>query len=161
MARIAGGSDGSHRQTSNRPGTSGRTNISIKNSNINNAVIGAKSVTMRSNQTVYTKGTSRNEFNINGGNFVNSAIGSKGTTYNIKRGAAAPTNHAAEWNNFKVETAIVAILNCGMEKQQLLKLLKLGYKLKQIYEVMQDKSAKMVPILVTSMIKNTEKKAYN
>ena len=33
--------------------------------------------------TVYKKGTARNEFNINGGNFVNSSIGSTGTKYNI------------------------------------------------------------------------------
>jgi len=159
MAHGSGSTTTTHSRSQQRTSSrsSGGTNIRINNSNVNNAVFGARTVVMKNNQTVYKKGTARNEFNINGGNFVNSSIGSTGTKFNINRPDAAPVNHDKEWENFNVEVAIVSILKSGVAKDDFVKLLKLGYKLLQIYQVLQGKPDKVVQIIVKSMLDQAPK----
>ena len=66
-------------------------------------------------------------------------------------------NHDKEWENFNVEVAIVSILKSGVAKDDFVKLLKLGYKLNSIYQVLQGKPDKVVQIIVKSMLDQAPK----
>ena len=70
-------------------------------------------------------------------------------------------NHYKEWQNFNVEVAIVSILKSGVSKDDFVKLLKLGYKLNNIYQVLQGKPDKMVHIIVKSMLDQAPKNWFN
>ena len=59
--------------------------VSISGGVTGNVIMAPKHVTLNSNQNVFQQGSTNKEFNITGGNFVNSTIGGT-ATYNITQG---------------------------------------------------------------------------